>query len=184
MKINEDFLTVNKFSRPFKKLIGVNGIVIHWTGNPGTTAKNNRNYFESLKDQDGVIKNPTYASAHFVIGIEGEIIQCLPEDEMAYHVGAQKYMNDIQQRLSDYPNNCTIGIECCVIDNEGTMTDSTYSSLLELTRELLQKNSLTINDIYLHFDITGKACHRWFWRNPKEWSYFKLKVGNELDDCK
>ena len=87
MKIERKFLTENKFSRPNKNLIGVKGIVIHWVGNAGTSALANRNYFENLKNQKDINK-ARYASAHFIIGLDGEIIQCLPADEMAYHVGA------------------------------------------------------------------------------------------------
>ena len=44
--VNPQLLTVNEYSRPGIALEKVNGIVIHYTGNPGTTAMQNRNYFE------------------------------------------------------------------------------------------------------------------------------------------
>jgi N-acetylmuramoyl-L-alanine amidase CwlA len=42
------------------------------------------------------------------------IIFCVPELEMAYHVGAKTYQTRAVQLLSKYPNDCTIGIEMCV----------------------------------------------------------------------
>ncbi|MDR1287481.1 MAG: N-acetylmuramoyl-L-alanine amidase [Treponema sp.] len=62
----------------------VKGIVFHWVANPGTSALQNRNYFEGLKSQS--LNNPKaiFASAHFVAGRAGEVIQCLPPDEMAW----------------------------------------------------------------------------------------------------
>ena len=64
--VREDFLTVNPYSRPGDELKTIRGVVIHYVGNPGTSAQANRNYFESLKDgADG-----TYASSHFVVGLE------------------------------------------------------------------------------------------------------------------
>ena len=54
-------------------------IVIHYTANPGTSAMQNRNYFEGLKDS-----RKTKASSHFIVGIEGEIVQCVPTWEIAY----------------------------------------------------------------------------------------------------
>ncbi len=45
-----DLLDINDYSRPGLTLEKVNGIVIHYTANPGTTAKQNRNYFNGLKD--------------------------------------------------------------------------------------------------------------------------------------
>ena len=47
--IIKDYLTPNEYSRPGKELKEVNAIVVHYVGNPGTTAAQNRNYFENLK---------------------------------------------------------------------------------------------------------------------------------------
>ena len=68
--IDQQLLTVNEYSRPGTKLEKVKGVVIHYTGNPGTTAMQNRNYFEGLAE-----KKDTKASSHFIIGLSGEIIQ-------------------------------------------------------------------------------------------------------------
>ena len=65
MKITENFLTVNKFSRPGIKLEKVTKIAVHYVGNPGSSAIANRNYFENQKN------GGTYVSAHFVIGLRG-----------------------------------------------------------------------------------------------------------------
>ena len=46
-EIRPALLTPNKNSRPQTKLKKVNGIVVHYTANPGTDAMANRNYFES-----------------------------------------------------------------------------------------------------------------------------------------
>ena len=43
--IDQQFLTVNPYSRPGTKLAAVNSIVVHYIGNPGTTAQQNRDYF-------------------------------------------------------------------------------------------------------------------------------------------
>ena len=90
----EDFLTVNEYSRPGDPLTEVNNIFVHYTANPGTSAAQNRSYFEQLKDN-----HERSASAHFIIGYNGEIIQCVPLDEIAYAV---------QTRNED-----SISIECC-----------------------------------------------------------------------
>ena len=46
--IVEDFLTPNPYSRPGEKLPEVRNIFVHYTANPGTTAEQNRSYFENL----------------------------------------------------------------------------------------------------------------------------------------
>lgn len=77
--IDVQLLSVNPYSRPGTKLEKVNGIVVHYVGNPGTSAQANRNYFESLKDSQA-----TSASSHYIIDIKGGIIQCIPTSEWAY----------------------------------------------------------------------------------------------------
>ena len=44
--IDVELLTVNPYSRPGDATGRINGIVIHYTANPGSTAIDNRNYFE------------------------------------------------------------------------------------------------------------------------------------------
>jgi N-acetylmuramoyl-L-alanine amidase len=182
MNLEKKFLTINEFSRPGKHLIGVKGIVIHWVANPKTSAMFNRNFFESLKDQKtptvpgvGNLKenvNHRYASAHFIIGLDGEIIQCLDETEMAYHVGALVYTKIALQKLSAYPNNCTLGIELCHPDWTGKFTDTTLQVARELILVLCEKYHLGRADVYRHFDVTSKECPLYFVKNPAEWENF------------
>ena len=72
--VSEQLLTVNDYSRPGEKTDGIKYIVIHYLGNPKTTAQENHDYFESLKDLQNC-----YMSANYVVGLEGEIIQCVPD---------------------------------------------------------------------------------------------------------
>ena len=80
--VNVNLLTPNEYSRPQIPLEKVNGIVVHYVANPCSTALENRNYFEGLKDQTG--SKTTSVSSHFVIGLEGEVVQCVPLNEVAY----------------------------------------------------------------------------------------------------
>ena len=149
-----ELLTPNEYSRPQLAIDTVNGIVIHYTANPGTTAEQNRSYFESLAQT-----KETYASSHFVIGIEGEIIQCIPCNEIAY--------------ASNDRNNDTISIECCIPDDSGKFTDATYESLTELTAWLMGRYDLTNEQVIRHYDVTGKNCPKYYVENPDAWSQFK-----------
>ncbi|MDE6992001.1 MAG: peptidoglycan recognition protein family protein, partial [Lachnospiraceae bacterium] len=78
-QIREDFLTISEYNRPGTKLAEVNNIFVHYTANQGTSAAQNRSYFENLGQT-----HERAASAHFIIGYEGEIVQCIPLDEEAY----------------------------------------------------------------------------------------------------
>jgi len=118
-----------------------------------------------------------YASAQYIIGLEGEVIQCVPDNEMCYHVGAESYKAAAVQRLGSYPNDCTIGIECCHVDDNGTMSTATVVALKELVKILCTKYQLDpIKYVYLHYDITGKDCHRYYVANPKAWTEFKASL--------
>lgn len=175
-KITEKLLTPNKYSRPQDKLKDVRGVVIHWCANPQASAEANRNFFENRK-----YGKTGYGSAHYIIDLDGDVIRCIPENEMAYHVGSETYTKEALNRLSTYPNNCTIGIECCHVDWNGKMTDATYNTLVELATDLLKKYKLTANDLWLHKEVVGwKDCHKWFVDNPNEWKRFKQLVAGKL----
>lgn len=154
LSIQHQFLTVNPYSRPGKALKRVNGVVVHYTANPGSSAKNNRDYFESLKT-----RHTTKASSHFIIGINGEIIQCIPLNEIAY--------------ASNNRNSDTISIECCHPDSTGRLSNATYQSLQKLVKSLMTTYSLNKNDIIRHYDITGKECPKYFVTYPQKWEEFK-----------
>ncbi|MCD7894461.1 MAG: peptidoglycan recognition protein family protein [Erysipelotrichaceae bacterium] len=153
LDIDYDFLTINSYSRPGIALSNVNGIVIHYTGNPGSTAKANRDYFEDLQ-----YTKTTKASSHFVIGLEGEIIQCIPLNEIAY--------------ASNSRNSDTIAIECCHEDSTGKFNDKTYKSLQNLVRALMKTYHLDTDDILRHYDVTGKECPKYFVDHEDTWEEF------------
>jgi N-acetylmuramoyl-L-alanine amidase len=135
----------------------------------------NRNYFESLKDQVPP-DNKRFASAHYVIGLQGEIIQCVPDKEVCYHVGADTYTNEALRRLSSYPNNCTIGIELCHPNSDGKFTAVTLQSCRELVSSLLLKYGLCKEDIWRHFDVTKKICPKYFVEYTDEWDAFRASI--------
>lgn len=177
MTINEQLLTINEYSRPAKELHEVKGIVVHWVANPMSTAQANKDFFENRK-HGGL----GYGSAHYIIGLKGEIIRCIPENELSYNCGAKEYKFDALKLLGNYPNSTTIGIECCHLDWTGKMTQETYSSLIGLTLELCRKYKLNpLKQVLLHYEITGKDCHKWFVDNPAEWQNFKQAVANTMN---
>ena len=70
-KLDVQLLTINENSRPGIATDGVRSVVVHYTANPGSTAQNNRDYFESLKDTG---ENPRYIKTVWGVGYKiGEI---------------------------------------------------------------------------------------------------------------
>lgn len=169
--IKQKLLTKNKWSRPARKLNPVKAITLHWTAGPRDTPEGVFSWFENRK------KGKTgYGSAHYCVGMDGHILQFLPDEELAYHVGSKTY-TDYGLSLSSYPNNCTIGIEMCPINIEGEFTDDTLKATKELTALLLMEHNLKIENITTHQAIVGwKDCPRWFVRFPDELKKFKEEV--------
>ena len=168
-------LTPNEWSRPQTRLLSVKGLVVHWVGNPQTSSTANWRFFESRKGGDY-----GYGSAHYIIGLEGEAVQCIPDDEMAYHVGALEYTDYALAKFGDYPNNCTIGIETCHLDWEGHYSTKTLEATAKLIAALCKTHGLhPIRDVTTHYAITGKDCPKFFVARPKAWDWFKYAIAGE-----
>jgi len=151
-------------NRPFRKLISLKAIIIHWTANTnkGANAKANARYFNSdqyyIKSNGQKVK--ITASAHYVVD-DNQIIRCIPDNEVGYHVGSKSgYKELIYNKIGiprgGSPNNYTIGIEMCV--NSDSDFVITRQNTIELTRYLLKTHKLTTANVYRHHDITGKDC--------------------------
>lgn len=171
MNIIEKLLPINKYSRPGKERKGILGIEVHWVANPKTTAAFNRRWFEISE---------RYGSTQYIIDLDGKIFQIIPDSEIAYSSGAKKYNSWVEEKLGTPPYMNTLSIECTHIDKAGKMTDETYNSLLDLCIYLCDKYKLDSRNLYLHYDITGKKCHKYFVDNPGEWEYFKESVEGGL----
>lgn len=157
VEIQTDYLTVNPYSRPGKELKRVKGIVIHYTANPGTSAANNRSYFQGLAK-----KQTTYASSHYIIGMEGEVLQCIPLTEIAY--------------ASNHRNEDTIAIECCHPDKSGEFTEETKETLIALAAALCKEYNLEEKDILRHYDVTGKLCPLYYVEHEEQWVQLKMDI--------
>lgn len=143
-------IDVDGTSRRGEDLEDVQDIVIHYVGNPGTTAEQNRCYY----------CNPdSTVSSHFLIGLDGEILQCLPLHE--------------KSSATNWRNADTISIEVCHPDDSGQFTGATYDSLVRLTAWLMDVCDLDEDHIIRHYDVTGKECPKYFVVNEQAWERFK-----------
>ena len=159
--VKQEFIRKNIFSRPDVSRKRINNIVIHYVANPGSTAKNNRDYFDSLADQDQQ-KSGTSTSSHFVVGLEGEVIQCIPITEIAYGNAPR--------------NEDTISIEVCHPDETGRFNDVTYESVVNLTAWLCKELKLGSKDVVRHYDINGKLCPKYYVEHEDAWVQFRKDV--------
>ena len=154
-----DLLDINEYSRPGILREKTNGIVIHYVANPGSTAKQNRDYFEGLKDS-----KETKASAHFIVGLDGEIVQCIPSNEVAY--------------ASNNRNWDTISIEVCHPDESGEFNEKSYQALVRLTAWMANKYHVKNKNIIRHYDVTGKLCPKYYVEHTDAWEQLKQDIAN------
>ena len=147
--VDQQIIKVDGDSRRGVMFEGVRNIVIHYVGNPGTTAQQNRDYYANPSSD---------VSSHFVIGLKGEIIQCIPLHE--------------KSSASNHRNKDTISIEVCHPDESGKFTDASYQSLVKLTAWLLDVCDLDSDDVIRHYDITGKQCPLYFVTHQDAWEQF------------
>lgn len=152
--IDQQLLDIDGEARSGDPLEAVRDIAIHYVGNPGTTAQNNRNYFA---------KPGVEVSSHFVIGLEGEIIQCIPLDE--------------KSAATNQRNIDTISIEVCHPDEDGRFNDKTYASLIKLCAWLCDQFRLDETHLIRHYDVTGKQCPLYYVRHEDAWETLKADVG-------
>lgn len=163
MEIQEMLLDPNPYSRTGEEQGEIQNIVVHWVGNANTSAKANRDYFNNLQ-----YTHATYASSHYIIGLQGEIIRCIPDDEVAFHAGDRNM------------NRHSIGIENCHPDWGGKFNNYTYNSLVELVVELCKTYGLNEGDVIRHYDVTGKDCPHYYVQNQSAWDQFRADVANGL----
>ena len=156
------FITKNKYSRPGSKRSRTTKIAWHYTGAHDVSAKATVNYFKNL-----ATTHTTYASSHYVCGLEGEIYYIVPESEIAYTTNSANYYS--------------IGIECATTGSDDHYSDKEYVSMVKLGAYLADKYNLDPRtDFIRHYDVTKKICPRYFVNNSKKWKQFKLDCYNYM----
>lgn len=148
-------------------------LVIHYTSNDGDTAENNVDYYERTANLK--------ASAHFYVDTK-EVCQSVKEGDTAYHCGAYTYMHPYCR------NSNSIGIELCsrytgnlkkdkandTVDfSKYYFEDAALKNAAELTKELMAKYNVPIENVIRHYDVTGKTCPAPMVLNDDLWVKFK-----------
>lgn len=153
--IDQQIVEINGTGRRGTAIGDVKNIAVHYVGNPGTTAMQNRNYFN---------QPTTTVSSHFIVGLDGEIVQCVPLDEIS--------------SATNHRNRDTVSIEVCHPDETGKFNEKTYWSLVRLCDWLCEEYDLKATDLIRHYDVTGKLCPLYYVNHPEAWDQLVQDVAN------
>lgn len=169
------YINKNQYTRPGDKLAAIKGIVLHYTANPGASAANHKTYF-------GNGAGGRYAGAHIFVD-EKEALCIVPLNEVAYHANENKCrISKLKGHVGGYYGdaNCTaIGVEMC-INKAGKIETATFNRTVNVVAELCKKFKLDANDLYRHYDVTGKNCPAPWVSKSSEFTRFKKAVTSKL----
>ena len=165
--IVEKWQKKNKFGRPGIAL-NYTKVAMHYTGQADVPGKNTVSYFNNVVANGYKVNGKyIYASAHFVIDLDGTIYQLIPITERCY--------------CTNSANSYAIGVEVATTGKDNHYTDATYRSMVWLAAWLCAYKGLNpLKDIITHTDVVGKAyklCPIYMVKNPSKMAQFKK-------DCK
>ncbi|WP_368652357.1 N-acetylmuramoyl-L-alanine amidase [Ornithinibacillus sp. 4-3] len=164
-----DYIKINKHSRPGLKLTAHKKGIIHYTANHGGTATNHQKYFNNLSGR--------YASAHIFVD-KKEAICIIPLDEVAYAANDGSYSG--VPELKPNANYLSISVEMCQ-EKDGSFHPNTISRTEDVFVELSKMYGWDpLKDIVRHYDVTHKNCPAPWVSNPNEFIDFKNRVNAKL----
>lgn len=152
-------------------------LIFHYTGNDGDKAANNAAYF-----QQNIVK----ASAHYFVD-DTTVWRSVPDLKVAWAVGGSKYPNADKTgggtMYGVITNTNSISIEMCDTIRNGVYqaSEATLANAAALGRELMEKYHIPIENVYRHFDVTGKHCPSYL-VNAQKWAEFKKRLEVKIMD--
>ena len=152
-------------------------LVYHYTGNDGDRAANNAKYF-----QNNIVK----ASAHYFVD-DTTVWRSVPDLKVAWSVGGSKYANADKTgggtMYGIITNTNSISIEMCDTIRNGVYqaSEATLANAAALGRTLMEKYGIPIENVYRHFDVTGKHCPSYL-VNVQKWAEFKKRLEVKIMD--
>ena len=165
MEIKELLAHISNYSKGRHETIKF--LVLHYTANNGDTALSNCKYFS------GANRN---ASAHYFVDEKG-VYRSVRDMNVAWHCGS---MNGYKHKYCRNTNS--IGIEMCSrIDSNGRfyIERETIANAIELTKFLMEKYDIPVDNVIRHYDVTGKMCPKPFVEDEKLWLDFKDRLEEE-----
>ncbi|WP_199926394.1 peptidoglycan recognition protein family protein [Brevibacillus brevis] len=131
-------------------------LTIHSTGNPKSTAANERAWLTNPS-------NSRTASFHIAVD-DTEAVECLPLNEVAWNAGDGNGNGNMK----------SISIEICESGNR----TKTIDNAVELVARMLKERGWGVDRLRRHMDWSGKNCPRIM--TSADWEGFKSRVKDRL----
>ena len=142
-----------------RPLSSIAGIVIHYTGNKGDTAKNNADFFAT--------GNERAAGAHIFIDGAGLSAYSVPIRRTAFSVGNPNGSYVPGAYYGILNNSNTVSIELCDLIGH-PVTPSQKRELIKIIKWIKMKCP-HVKHIVRHYDIVKKNCPEYYVENRPEW---------------
>ncbi len=145
-----------------------NYIIVHGTAG-FASALAVANFFKSTENGD----NPV--SSHYIVGLEGEVVQCISESDGAWGNGGVTEGHDVWWTTSLNPNLVTISIEHVKLsrDNSDELTDVQKEASFQLVQAICERHAIPLRWADAQGGITGHysmdPVHRSFCPGPYPW---------------
>lgn len=139
MQITDRLIPRGKYNRPAAKSVPKR-ICVHYTGDCGASADRLALFFCTNVNAK--------TSSQYIVGMAGEVIRCVPDDEIAYAAAGK--------------NNGTIHIEVCYKRSDGRFEEESIAALNELVLYLMNRYGISAENVLRHYDLTGKLCPAYY----------------------
>ena len=160
MKITDKLIPRGKYNRPGTKSVP-KCVCVHYTGDLGASAERLALFFCTNANAQ--------TSSQYVVGTDGEVIRCVPDDEIAYGASGK--------------NAGTIHIEVCYKSADGRFEEASVKALNELVLYLMARYHIAAKDVVRHYDLTGKRCPAYY-VDETRWAALHERITTQQDVSK
>lgn len=175
LKIGE-LLTLTNYNRANRGFDDVKYITVHYTAEPGDTAKGEcQSFYSSYRA----------ASAHFFVDANS-IWRCVLDRDISWHCGASTYYHDSCRNYN------SIGIEMCcrksstytisAYDNDWYFAEGTVENTAALVRQLMMQYGIPLENVVRHNDVSHKVCPAPYVNDFSAWQGFLKRVDQGKTD--
>lgn len=158
INVSSRIIDISENTRPNEKIDKIFKIILHHAPIKNKGGMKIRNYINNLKNQDDI-----FCSYHYIIGLDGEIINIVPENELAIHTGILEF------------DTHSLGI--CICYNDDKISKKVLDSLENLSKHLTNKYALDPTyDLIRCYDVINRRSPVFFVDNPYFYFDFKEKI--------